>query len=107
MRQPGAAQWLWAAGAGAVGGSVGGLAMSQARFRAAVGSREAMQHKPHKLRSHASLAGGEEASGVSTSVYSTPAGAEDAMKSIFGGCKPDQNLRRGGVERMGAASKQH
>jgi len=81
--------------------------MSQARFRAAVGSREAGQHKQRKLRSHASLAGGEEPSGDSTSVYSTPAGAEDAMKSIFGGCKPDQNLRLGGVERMGAASKQH
>jgi len=81
--------------------------MSQARFRAAAGSREAGQHKQHKLRSHASLAGAEELSGDSTSVYSSPAGAAGAMKSIFGGCKPDQNLRRGGVERMGAASKQH
>ena len=70
-------------------------------------SREAGQHKQHKLRPHASLVGGGEPSGDSTSVYSNPAGAEDAMKSIFWGCKPDQNLRRGGVERMGAASKQH
>jgi hypothetical protein len=85
--------------------------MSQARFRAAVASREAGQHTQRKLRSHASLAGGQqEPSGDSASVYLTPAGAADAMKSIFEGCKPDQNLRRAASSRhssMGAASKQH